>query len=299
MLVPRFPRTVIAGAFALVAGLSAPAAAAEDYETRSARSLWREEYPQFSALGGFLTTSSMLGIAVFLVMDEPKEARWTGGILFDDAARDAFRLKDADARKVAWKVGDITYWASPIVPYAIDGVIVALLARDDPKLAMNMMLVTTEAASYAGLLSFVSNKVSVRERPDTTACKAKKKDGAATCDLGSETESFFSGHTTIAAAAAGAVCAHHAYVPVYGHPALDGLACALTTTSAAVTATTRVMADRHYLTDVMIGFGVGYGLGYMVPTFAHYAVPGSATASLRVTPAVAGGDAGLTVFGWF
>jgi membrane-associated phospholipid phosphatase len=295
----HLPRTLIRGALALVAALSVCPASAEEREKKAQASLWREEYPQFSALEGFLTSSSMLGIALFLAMDEPKEAKWVGGILFDDAARDAFRLKDEGARKVAWKVGDITYWASPIVPYAIDGVIVALLARDDPKLAMNMMLVTTEAASYAGFLSFLSNKLALRERPDTTACKAQLEDGESPCDLGSETEGFYSGHTTIAAVAAGAVCAHHAYVPLWGHPALDALACVLTTTSAAVTATTRVMADRHYLTDVIVGFGVGYGLGYMVPTFAHYAVPGTTLASLRVSPTVAGGEAGLTVFGAF
>jgi membrane-associated phospholipid phosphatase len=298
--VPRDPKSTLALALALFGILaSRNALGAEPAEKAGAASLWRDEYPQFSALEGFLTSSSMLGIAIFLAMDEPKEAKWVGGILFDDAARDAFRLKDRDARRTAWRVGDITYWASPIVPYAIDGVIVALLARDDPKLAMNMMLVTTEAASYAGFLSFLSNKLALRERPDTTACKAANKEAAARCDLGGETEGFYSGHTTIAAAAAGAVCAHHAYVPLWGHPALDGLACALTTTSAAVTATTRVMADRHYLTDVIIGFGVGYGLGYMVPTLAHYAVPGSSTAALRVSPTVAGGDAGLTVFGTF
>jgi membrane-associated phospholipid phosphatase len=30
------------------------------------------------------------------------------------------------------------------------------------------------------------------------------------------------------------------------------------------------LADRHYATDVIAGFAIGFGVGYAVPTLLHY-----------------------------
>jgi membrane-associated phospholipid phosphatase len=48
-------------------------------------------------------------------------------------------------------------------------------------------------------------------------------------------------------------------------------ACALATTGAVATGVSRLMSDRHYATDVIVGFGFGFGFGYAVPTLLHYA----------------------------
>jgi membrane-associated phospholipid phosphatase len=39
---------------------------------------------------------------------------------------------------------------------------------------------------------------------------------------------------------------------------------------AAGTAFSRLLADRHYATDVIVGMGMGFGLGYAVPVLLHY-----------------------------
>ena len=44
-----------------------------------------------------------------------------------------------------------------------------------------------------------------------------------------------------------------------------------------------MMADRHYISDVLVGTAMGLGLGYGMPTLLHYRYPLSTT-STRVLP---------------
>ena len=39
---------------------------------------------------------------------------------------------------------------------------------------------------------------------------------------------------------------------------------------ALATGTTRVVADRHYASDVLVGTGIVFGIGYAVPVLLHY-----------------------------
>ncbi len=260
--------------------------------------MWRDEWPQFRAIEGFFTTGALLGMFVFVRTDAVKEVRWSGGILFDDAARDGMRLDSSKGRRVAQEVGDATYYAFPIIPIGIDVLVSSLAVRQDTKAALNLTLTTGEAFAYSGFLSFVANWASARERPDVTECRKSGKEDHPSCQLGSKTESFYSGHTAMAATSAGVVCANHAYMPLWGHPAADAFACALASGAAATTGVTRIMADRHYMTDVIFGTVVGFGIGYSIPTLLHYRVPGSSP-EIRITSALGGADAGIGVSGRF
>ncbi len=124
-----------------------------------------------------------------------------------------------------------------------------------------------EAFSYSGFLSFVSTSIAARERPDSTECRREHPDGRG---CGIDTQSFWSGHSTITATSAGIVCANHRYLPLLGHPVADFGACVLASGSALTTAVSRVAADRHYASDVLVGIGVGFGIGYAVPVLLHY-----------------------------
>ena len=230
-------------------------------------SLWRSEWPTFSAWEGAATLAAGVGTGVLFVLEPPDEPRWRGGILFDDAVRDGLRLDSESARKRVRRWGDMPYYASPLLPLIIDPLIAAWLARGDTKAAVNLEAVGLEAFAYSGLLSFVSTRLSVRERPDSTQCHRDNADPAA-CKT--DTESFYSGHTTIAATSAGIVCATHRAMPLWGHRAADVTACALATTAAAASGVSRVLADRHYATDVLAGFGMGFAIGYAVPTLLHF-----------------------------
>jgi membrane-associated phospholipid phosphatase len=157
-----------------------------------------------------------------------------------------------------------------------------------------MELISLEAFSYAGLSSFVSTRLSVRERPDTTECRLQHSEGG--CER--DTEAFWSGHTSIVAASAGIVCANHAFMPLWGSAVADTSACGLATSAALVTTISRLAADRHYASDVIVGFGIGFGFGFGVPTLLHY---GRSKQPLRVSirPATFGEGAALDVTGTF
>jgi membrane-associated phospholipid phosphatase len=156
-------------------------------------------------------------------------------------------------------------------------------------------MIGLEAFAFSGLTSFVSTRVSRRERPDATQCKRDNPDGSCPGD----TESFWSGHTTISATSAGLVCANHARMPLWGHPVADAGACVLATSSAVATGVTRIAADRHYATDVLAGFGLGFGIGYAVPTLLHYTRDKDSTVSVSVTPGSPCTGACLKVAGTF
>jgi membrane-associated phospholipid phosphatase len=257
--------------------------------------LWRKSLPGFSWAEGAAMVSAGVATGILALQAPPSEPRWQGGILFDDAVRDTLRLDSAKGRQRLRSIGDMPYYFAPLLPLIVDPLVVAWLVRDDPTLAYNLAFMGLEAFSYAGLLSFVSTRLSVRERPDASECRRQHPDFVG-CEP--DTEAFWSGHTSIVAASAGLVCAHHHHLPLWGSPLADAGACVLATSGAVVTASSRLLADRHYASDVLVGMGIGFGIGYAVPVLLHYSreAPG---VTLSVQPGAAGDGASLNVAGLF
>ena len=220
-------------------------------------SLWRDEWPQFRASEMITTIVAGLGVGTIVLIGPSKNPRWTGGILFDDAVRNALRARSPHAVHTYRRIGDYSYHLSPLLPL-VDALVVSTIGHSDSKLAGNLIGVTLEAYSYSGLAAFIATESSARQRPD-----------------GSDTQSFFSGHAAISATGAGLTCADHSRIPLWGNPVADVAACVLASLNALTTATTRVVADRHYASDVILGAGVGFGFGYSVPVLLHYAYPGN------------------------
>lgn len=257
--------------------------------------MWRAEWPTFSWVEGAATVAAGAATLAFATSESSREARWHGGILFDDAVRDGLRLKSTSARKQVASVGDWPYYSAAVIPLLVDPIVVAWLGNDDPKAAANLALTGLEAFSYSGLLSFVSTRTAARERPDSEECHAKTPGGAG---CGVDTESFWSGHTTIAATSAGLVCAEHAYLPLWKYPTLDVAACVLSTAGAAGSGISRILADRHYASDVILGGAVGFGIGYSVPVLLHFS-PTQAPVTLSFETAAPCDDGCVSVGGRF
>jgi len=226
-----------------------------------------------------------LAIVLAGPIDQP---RWQGPILFDDAVRDGLRASDAETRRTYKAVGDWTYRLGPLLPLA-DVFLVAAIGRKDSKLALNLGAMLVEAYSYSGLLSEISTQLSARKRP------------YADCSEGGEcdTQSFFSGHSAIAATGAGLMCANHTRIALYGNPVLDIGSCVLMSVNAVVTATSRVVADRHYATDVIVGTGFGFAFGYAVPVLLHYSYGPKRDKAIAFTPDPSCGGNCIAVRGVF
>jgi membrane-associated phospholipid phosphatase len=147
-----------------------------------------------------------------------------------------------------------------------------------PTAALNIGFIGLEAFSYSGLLSFVSTEISRRERPDSAECRRQHPDGEGCAPV--DTESFWSGHTSIAATSAGLVCAHHRYMRLWSHPVADAAACAWASGAALASGLSRLSSDRHYTSDVVVGLGLGFGIGYAVPVLLHYSRTRSVSLSM-------------------
>lgn len=279
----------------LVAAPTRAQTTARPAEPAPARSGWRDSWPEFSWAEGATTVSAGVATGIIALQAPPSEPRWKGGILFDDAVRNSVRIQSASGRQHLRTVGDMPYYFAPLLPLIVDPLVVAWLVRDDPKLAYNLAFMGLEAFSYAGLLSFVSTRISVRERPDASECRRQHPDFAG-CEP--DTEAFWSGHTSIVAVSAGLVCAHHRYLGLWGSPLADASACVLATSGALVTAGSRLMADRHYASDVIVGMGVGMGIGYAVPILLHYS-PDTLGLAVSVQPDALGDGASLNLAGSF
>jgi hypothetical protein len=251
-------------------------------------SLWRKEWPEFRTSEGVATVTAGLATLAIVIAGPIDQPRWQGPILFDNAVRDGLRASDADARRTYRTVGDWTYRLSPLLPLA-DVFLVSAIGHKDSKLALNLGGMLLEAYSYSGLLSEISTELSARKRP-YSECREGGE-----CD----TQSFFSGHSAIAATGAGLMCANHTRIALYGSPALDIGSCVLMSVNALVTATSRVVADRHYATDVIVGTGFGFAFGYAVPVLLHYSYGPERQRSIAFTPDPSCGGNCIAVRGVF
>lgn len=261
------------------------AAPSETGSLRDERSRWQQHWPDFSWLEGVLTLTAGGATAGLFLAGPASEPRWRGGILFDDAVRGGLRANSQATRARFRSIGDATYYAAPGL-VILDALVLPLAVYGDSVAARNMTLVAVEAFSYSGFASFLTTSASARERPDSGDCKGRS--------CVTDTESFLSGHSAIAGTSAGLICAHHAYLPLGGHAALDVAACALASTNALVTATTRVVADRHYATDVLAGLSLGFAVGYAVPVLLHF----NRTAPKVAINLSADGDEAMLHLGW-
>jgi membrane-associated phospholipid phosphatase len=213
------------------------------------------------------TLSAGVGTIALALVPPARDPRWSGPILFDDSLRSALRADDADTRRTLRSIGDKSYYAAPVLPLLVDSFIVSLLVRGDKRAAANLALISTEAFSYTGLITFTALRGAARERPDSSECR-RSSSNPASCKP--DTESFYSGHSAVSATSAGLVCANHTRMPLWGHPVADVSACVLAVSGALLTATTRMIADRHYPTDVLTGLSIGLAMGYAVPVLLHY-----------------------------
>jgi membrane-associated phospholipid phosphatase len=206
-------------------------------------------------------------LGLFFLNSSPVTPRWTGGVLFDDTVRQAFRIRSAGGRDVARSLSDVTALSTVFLAIGVDSVVTPL-ARGSSDVAYQMLLLDAEAITLSTLISTATFDVVGRARPAYASCE---KDSLfdPLCHAGA-TASFWSGHTAQAFTAAGLSCAHHRYVDLYGGGAPDAIACAGIVGLAATTAALRVVGDRHYATDVLAAAVVGFAVGYGVPTLLHY-----------------------------
>jgi membrane-associated phospholipid phosphatase len=275
---------------------------------------WNPSWPQFRPTEIAATGVFGLGLASALWLYPTPGRNWEGGILFDDAVRNALRLETRSGRESASRASDVIYYTLATYPILVDAGVVAGLVHGNSEVAVQLLAMDLEAYAFAGAIALTAEKVG-RVRPEDRGCQ---NDPHYSKDCGNDKVlnlSFMSGHTTIAFTGAGLMCAHHSHLPLYGGGAPDTLACVAALGAASTAGALRIMADKHYSTDVLLGAGVGLFAGYGLPTLLHYRyghgdqprntglLPSFHDARTGVdavlAPAVGPGVVGLTLVGTF
>jgi membrane-associated phospholipid phosphatase len=255
----------------LVLTLLVPARAAADEPAAASgepRLHWSPAWPHFRPIGYWLTGASVLGaIGATVLLRYPDDARWKGGILFDDALRIALRAHNAGARDAVRIASDITLFTSIAQVAILDSVVIPLLDHS-PGVAAQLSLINAQAFAVNILVATLLFKAVARERPLITDCQ-RDPNFDPLCDTGAYA-SFPSSHTSNAFTAAGLSCVHHTYLPLYGSKAMDIAACAESLALATATGLFRIIGDRHYASDVLLGAAIGFSIGYFYPWLWHY-----------------------------
>lgn len=279
-----------------------PRARAEDSSHASRR---RPPLREITASEAAFTAALSAGIlaASFAPAPEARSPSWQGGVLFDDAVRNALSLRGAADRNLASNISD-GLLLGLTGPLLFDALVMAWIVRGDPELMGRMLLIDFSAHAFSqGLTSLFKHTVR-RERPLARGCRedAERRATDPSCegqaDPDIEPESFFSGHTSAAFTSAALVCLHHTELGLFG-PEGDAAACATTLAMASAVGVLRIVSDRHYTTDVLVGAGVGLLSGWLVPWLLHYDVADDPATGVRATiaPMVDEGHVGVQLFG--
>jgi membrane-associated phospholipid phosphatase len=306
-----FGRWVISTA-AIAAFLHAGEVSAADPD----RVEWSRDWPRVRLVEGAnivaLTAASYLIDAAWQPTGRATVAASSGG--FDDWVRGAFRGRTTAAQATAADISDYLYRGSVFAPYLIDVWVVALGIHQSVDVALQMALINLQSLGLSGVLALSAERVVGRARPYVQDCGpgGAALDAAGNglynhCGSAGDYQSFYSGHSAATATMAGLTCVHHQHLPLYGGGLADLAPCLFMIGASATTGVARVVADRHWATDVLLGWGFGAASGYVLPSLLHYGfTKGRPVGELRVAglymvpvPQTYPSGAGLGVAGFF
>ena len=250
-------------------------------------------YRRFGAAEYILGAAAIA--ASYGVIAIPTEPRWTSTNAVDDAVSSALRAPSGRGRFIARDVSDVVLtalWNQLIV----DATLVAWWGHGSADTALQMGLIDLTALGINHLITNIAKSAAGRERPfGANECRGVVENLLEDCRGDFRYRSFYSGHASSAFTSASLLCMHHAHLPLYGGGAGDVMACVGGMAAATTVASMRVVADRHYVTDVVVGAAMGALTGTLVPYALAYHAPvdhekstGSAT-TIRVVPMPTGG----------
>lgn len=184
--------------------------------------------------------------------------RWCVDNPLDAAVRGWLKADDTEPARFA---SDVFLVSAPVVMGGM-GIIAANQDGHGENVPLDF-LVVAQATSVAVLANVLAKVTFARERPRVHAMTPLQR--ANDREIVDRNLSFFSGHTTFTFALAtsmGTVAELRGYRAA---PAIWGVGLPL----AATTGLLRIVADRHYATDVLTGMLVGVGAGVAFPLLLH------------------------------
>lgn len=298
---------ILAAFFVFVAtSVAATPARADDTKAphRKNEVYWHDEWSKFTwneALISIAVTAHNLNLEKAL--DGPKSATVEFYVpLMDKEWRSLLVETNLSRRQAYARLSDLGYKTLVLTPYAVD-VALTLAVHRNPEVAAQLFLIDFEVFTLAAATQMLISRLIGRARPYVVDLCAGDKP----CP-GGPYRSLVSGHTMASFTAAGLMCLHHEMLPIFGGGLADKWACAWAISVASVTGFMRLPADEHYMSDVLMGAGLGFFYGYFIPKWLHFHKPGTDTkdpkkaSTFRMMPSMLPtGDGGgtLSISGMF
>jgi membrane-associated phospholipid phosphatase len=265
---PRF-RLAFACALALTLTLAGARAGAQADTPSPHRLRWQSDWRRVNGVEYAITTGLFATATAVRFLPALEEALWTRPILLDDFTRSGLRAGSRGGRNTAGHASDILATLGYLPPLLIDPMIVAGIDDENPDVAWQLFVISTQSYAITITLNSVSKRVFARRRPYAVGCE-RDPEYSDECEDADRFRSFYSGHSAITATSAGLICAHHTHVPLYGGGNIDRLTCAAALAGMLATGTLRIVADKHWHSDVMVGHLLGFAVGYLLPTLVYY-----------------------------
>ena len=186
--------------------------------------------------------------------------RWSRTNSFDDEVRSGLRSGSRSRREDADTASDamlgFTVGLMPLVSIG------KTLSERDCHRAYDMATDAIESITLTLFLTEATKAIAGRERPFAKECDGSPPKDANCGDSGRR-QSFFSGHSSLAGAGAGLSCAYAIKRKTWGDGrTAQAVPCALGVGAAVTTGVLRIVADKHWGTDVIVGLAVGGTVGY-------------------------------------
>ena len=242
-----------------------PAAAQEPAPPHQAPPRTRVDDIAAPIAGGLAAAALGAGIGIYAAptsQHEPEVGVWRGGIVADEPVRDLLRASSPSGISIAGRTSDVLMISTIAYTALVDSLLIPLV-QGDVDLAWQASLAHSLAFGLTLTAGGIVKRVANRARPYERECAANP--GAPGCQSHDIYESFYSLHTGLAATSAGFSCALHLERDLFGDVGHDVASCGGSIAAATVTGLLRVVADRHYLSDVLIGGLLGFAVGYLVP----------------------------------
>lgn len=227
-----------------------------------------------------------------LAWDPPTAAVWPGAGRVDRSFADALRAERGRPRDRAMRASDVLLASLMAYPF-VEAIVVGLGDREAWRTAAQLSAVAAVVVATNLFVTQGFKLVLARGRPYVTTCEGP--DPHPSCGAEDSYQAMPSGHASSTFVTAGLVCASQRALPIYGRGRGGALACASLVAAATATAALRVIADEHWLSDVLVGGTLGFALGYLVPTFAVFrgVRHGDGLSGWTVTPWAHGHGAGV------
>jgi len=232
---------------------------------------WDSAWPRVR-VWEYIVGPTLVTGAMILRFAGPEPGRnWEGGILFDNAITEAVAIR-SEFRGTVTLASDIPFFGA-MGFRLLDSALLPGLLHGSWDVSLQMSFIDLEAFGIVAIVLWGSQVFVGRERPYVDTCRSDPDFAAREHDCVPDSDwnrSFIAGHPAVGVTAAALTCLHHSHMPLYGGGIGDDLACGVTIAAAAVNGVARVLAEKHYTTDLLFGIGLGLFAGYVVPKTLHY-----------------------------